>query len=86
MFRVKDNIARVQRAARLVKLLKTAIIPQAALALESSMAGYAVGKVDFLTMLDNLLRLQRDELDMHRELVAHAIAIAKLEEAVGIPL
>ncbi len=86
MFRVQDNIARVQRAARLVKLLKTAIIPQAALALESSMAGYAVGKVDFLTMLDNLLRLQRDELDMHRELVAHAIAIAKLEEAVGIPL
>jgi len=86
LFRVKDNVARVTRASRLTKLLGKAIIPQASLALESSMAGYGVGKVDFLTMLDNLLRLQRDEIDFHAEKVAHEIAMAKLEEAVGIPL
>ena len=86
LFRVKDNFARAERAERLVKLLGKAIIPQASLALESSMAGYSVGKVDFLTMLDNLLRLQRDEIDLHREKVAHEIAIAKLEEVVAIPL
>ncbi|RMH35526.1 MAG: TolC family protein [Nitrospirae bacterium] len=86
LFRVKDNFVRIQRSARLVKLLETAIIPQASLALESAIAGYAVGKVDFLTMLDNLLRLQRDEIELHRERVAHEIAVARLEEAVGIPL
>lgn len=86
LFRVKDNFARAERAERLVKLLGKAIIPQASLALESSIAGYAVGKVDFLTMLDNLLRLQRDEIDLHRELTTHEIAIAKLEEVVAIPL
>ncbi len=86
LFRVKDNFARAERAERLVKLLGKAIIPQASLALESSIAGYAVGKLDFLTMLDNLLRLQRDEIDLHREKVAHEIAIAKLEEVVAIPL
>ena len=86
LFRVKDSFVRAERAERLVKLLGKAIIPQASLALESSMAGYSVGKVDFLTMLDNLLRLQRDEIDLHREKVAHEIAIARLEEVVAIPL
>lgn len=86
LFRVKDNMARVERAKRLTKLLKEAIIPQASLALESSIAGYTVGSVDFLTMLDNLLRLQRDEIDLHRQRTAHEIAVARLEEAVGIPL
>ena len=86
LFRVKDNLVRVQRAARLAKLLEKAIIPQAALALESSMAGYAVGKVNFLTMLDNVLTLQQDELDLHREKTDHEIAIARLEEVVGMAL
>ena len=86
LFRIKDNMARAERAERLVKLIGQAIIPQASLALESSLAGYAVGTVDFLTMLDNLLRLQQDELALHREKADHEIAVAKLEEAVGIPL
>ena len=34
LFRMKDNFVRVQRAARLVKLIGGAIIPQASLALE----------------------------------------------------
>lgn len=85
-FRVKDHMVRAQRAARLVKLIGTAIIPQASLALESSIAGYSVGNVDFLTMLDNLLNLQQDELDLHRERTEHEIAIARLEEIVGVPL
>jgi outer membrane protein, heavy metal efflux system len=86
LFRVKDNFARAERATKLSRLLEHGVIPQASLALESSMAGYSVGKVDFLTMLDNLLKLQQDELDLHRERVAHEVAFAKLEEAVGIPL
>ncbi|RMH05829.1 MAG: TolC family protein [Nitrospirae bacterium] len=86
LFQVKDNFVRAQRAARLVKLIGKAIVPQASLALESSMAGYAVGKVDFLTLLDNVLSLQQDELDLHRQKTDHEIAIAKLEAIIGQPL
>lgn len=86
LFRVKDNVARVKRAAKLTRLLQDAIVPQASLALESSIAGYSVGNVDFLTMLDNLLRLQRDEIDLHQELTSHEIAIVGLEEAVGVQI
>jgi outer membrane protein TolC len=85
-FRIRDNMVRVERAERLIRLLRDAIIPQGGLALESSIAGYSVGNVDFLTMLDNLLKLQRDEIDLHQERTAHEIAITRLEEAVGIPL
>ncbi|GJL49226.1 MAG: PTS cellobiose transporter subunit IIC [Nitrospirales bacterium] len=86
LFQLKDNVARVQRADRLVKLIGGAIIPQASLALESSMAGYGVGKVDFLTMLDNVLKLQQDELDLHRQTTDHEIAIARIEEVIGQPI
>ena len=86
LFRLKDNFVRAQRAERLVKLIGQAIIPQASLALESAMAGYGVGKVDFLTMLDNVLRLQQDELDLHRQKTDHEIAVARIEEVIGQPL
>ncbi len=84
--RVKDSFVRVQRAERLIAILRDAIIPQATLALRSAQAGYSVGKVDFLTLLNSLLTLQESELELHGEMVAHEQAIARLEELTGGPL
>ncbi len=83
LFRVKDAYVRAKRAERLVKVVGSAIIPQATLALQSAQAGYAVGRVDFLTLLNNLLTLQENELELHGEKVAHEKAIAQLEEITG---
>jgi outer membrane protein TolC len=83
LFRVKDNVTQVQRAAKLVALFTDAIIPQARLTLESAQAGYAVGKVDFLTLLSSLLTLQENELELHGEIVEHEKALARLEEVIG---
>ena len=83
LFRVKDAYVRAKRAERLVKVVGSAIIPQATLALQSAQAGYAVGRVDFLTLLNNLLTLQENELELHGERVAHEKAIAQLEEMTG---
>ena len=83
LFRVKDAFVRAKRAERLVKVVGSAIIPQATLALQSAQAGYAVGRVDFLTLLNNLLTLQENELELHGERVAHEKAIAQLEEMTG---
>jgi len=83
LFRTKDNFAQVQRAERLIAILKDAIIPQARLTLESAQAGYAVGTVDFLTLLNSLLTLQENELELHGEMVEHEKAVARLEEIVG---
>ena len=86
LFQVKDNFERARRAKRLVRLLEKAIIPQASLVLKSSMAEYGVGKVDFFTLMDNVLKLQQDLLDLHRQRTDHEIALAKIEEVVGQPL
>ena len=83
LFRIKDNVAQVQRAEQLITIIREAIIPQARLTLEAAQAGYAVGKVDFLTLLSSLLTLQDNELELHSEIVEHEKALARLEEFIG---
>jgi outer membrane protein TolC len=83
LFRLRDNFAQAQRAERLIAILQNAIIPQATFTLESAQAGYAVGTVDFLTLLNSLLTLQENQLEWHGEMVEHEKAIARLEEILG---
>jgi outer membrane protein TolC len=86
LFQVKDAFVQTQRAERLITILRDAIIPQSTLALQAAQAGYAVGKVDFLTLLNSLLTLQENQLELHSEMVAHEQAVAKLEALTGGPL
>ncbi|MEK6617961.1 MAG: TolC family protein, partial [Nitrospirota bacterium] len=86
LFQVKDGFVQAQRAERLITILRDAIIPQATLALQASQAGYAVGKVDFLTLLNSLLTLQESQLELHGEMVAHEKSVARLEAVTGGPL
>ncbi|HLF96511.1 MAG TPA: TolC family protein [Methylococcaceae bacterium] len=81
--KIRDNLAQAERSAELVALLKDAIIPQARLTLASAQAGYAVGQVDFLTLLNSLLTLQENEIELHGEMVEHEKALARLEAIVG---
>jgi outer membrane protein TolC len=83
LFQVKDSFVQAQRAERLITILRDAIIPQATLGLQAAQAGYAVGKVDFLTLLNSLLTLQDSQLELHSEMVNHEKAIARLEAATG---
>lgn len=86
LFQVKDAFVQAQRAERLITILRDAIIPQATLGLRSAQTSYAVGKVDFLTLLNSLLTLQESELELYGEMVAHEKARARLEEVTGGPL
>ena len=86
LFQVKDGFVQAQRAERLITILRDAIIPQATLGLQAAQAGYAVGKVDFLTLLNSLLTLQDSQLDLHGEMVNHEKALARLEAVTGGPL
>jgi cobalt-zinc-cadmium efflux system outer membrane protein len=85
-FRVKDRYLAVTTAQRLLKLYGTTIIPQSSLSLESAIAGYEVGKVDFLTLLDNLVTLLNYELGYYEQLSNQEKAIAALEPFVGVNL
>ena len=82
--RIKDNVAQAERAEELIKLVGDAIIPQARFTLASAQASYAVGKVDFLTLLNSLLTLQENELEFHSEMVEYKKALARLEGIIGV--
>ena len=71
---------------RLLPLFSEGILPQAGLSLESARTGYAVGKVDFLTLLDNAIKLLEDELGYQEILVRYQKALAGLEELTGLSL
>jgi outer membrane protein TolC len=86
LFQAKDGFVQAQRAERLITILRDAIIPQATLALLAAQAGYGVGKVDFLTLLNSLLTLQESQLELHGEMVNHEKALARLEAVTGGPL
>jgi outer membrane protein TolC len=85
-FKIKDRYLAAATAERLLKLYGTTIIPQSSLSLESAISGYEVGKVDFLTLIDNLVTLQGYELSYYEQVSAVEKSVAALEPLVGRPL
>jgi outer membrane protein TolC len=82
-FKIKDRFLAATTAQRLLKLYGTTIIPQSSLSLESAISGYEVGKVDFLTLIDNLVTLQGYELSYYEQASAVEKSVAALEPLVG---
>jgi outer membrane protein TolC len=85
-FKIKDRLLAAATANRLVKLYGTTIVPLSSLSLESAISGYEVGKVDFLTLLDNLVTLLNYELSYYEQLSNAEKAVAALEPLVGVKL
>ena len=85
-FGVKDQFLIAKTSERLLAMYEQGVIPQAAASLESALAGYQTGKVDFLTLINNLTVLLNFEMDYYRELSNQQKAVARLEEFVGVKL
>ena len=84
--KVKDKYLAAMTAQKLVDLYGTTIISQSSLSLESAIAGYEVGKVDFLTLLDNVVTLLNYELSYYEQLSNLEKAVAAIEPLVGVRL
>jgi outer membrane protein TolC len=85
-FQVKQQYLMAKSSDDLARLYSQAIVPQSTLALESSLAAYEVGKVDFLNVLTNFLTVLDYEVNYYRELSNYQIALARLEPLVGMEL
>jgi outer membrane protein TolC len=83
LFLAKDQYLVAKTSERLLALYEAGIIPQAALSLESALAGYEVGSVDFLTLINNLMTLLNFEMQYYEELAKHEQALARLEPLVA---
>ncbi|HEV3332356.1 MAG TPA: TolC family protein [Bryobacteraceae bacterium] len=82
-FRINDDYLVAEASARLMKLYSETVLPQASLAMESSLATYETGTVDFLSVLTNFSLVIDTEMNYHEEAMSYMLALARLEEMTG---
>ena len=82
-FQLKDAYLKTRADESLLDLYGGAVIPQATLALESSISGYRVGSLDFLSLLSNLSTLLEYEVKYQEVLADYWKALAILESLTG---
>jgi outer membrane protein TolC len=83
-FQVKEQFLAARASEELLALYAKALVPQASLALESSMASYQVGKLDFMSLLANFQSILEYESNYYEELANFQMALARLEELTGV--
>ena len=82
-FEIKQQYLSAKASEQLLSLYTKAVVPQSSLALESSMAAYQVGNVDFLSLLANFTTLWSYETDYYRQLADYQTALAGIELLTG---
>ncbi len=80
---IKDLYARLQTAERTVNLYAQQLIPDAERTLQSVLAAYQTGTLDFLSLLDSQRMLLNFRLAYVKELANYRQQIAALKRAVG---
>ncbi|HEU4989044.1 MAG TPA: TolC family protein, partial [Gemmatimonadaceae bacterium] len=78
--------ADVMRARRLEALYRHTVLPQAEAAAASALASYRVGRVDFMTVLDDRMTVNRYEQALRQLEADEGEAWARLEALVARPL
>jgi outer membrane protein TolC len=71
--------ADAERSRHLAELYATSILPQARAAVEGALAAYRVGGVDFMSVIDNQMTVNRYEIELVRLTAAYHAARAELE-------
>jgi outer membrane protein TolC len=82
-FELKQQYLAAKASERLLTLYSKGVVPQSSLALESSMAAYQVGNVDFLSLIANFTTLLDYETDYYRQLADYQTALARMESLTG---
>ena len=84
--RIQEDYQMATTSVRLARLYRDTVLPQARLALESSMASYQTGAVDFLSVLTNFGTVLEYEMTYFDELSTYHTAVSRLEEMTGTPV
>ncbi len=75
--------AEAERARNLAELYSNAIVPQARAAVESALSAYRVGRVDYMTLIENEMTVNRYRVESIRLTAEYHGAIAALEALVA---
>lgn len=81
--RIGELLAELDRARTLIDLYEGTVIPQAEANVESSYSSYRVGSVDFMTLVDARMTVNRYEQEYYELLADYGMGVAELETVVG---
>ncbi len=81
--RIGQLLAELETSRILVELYRDEVIPEARVTVESAFSSYRVGAVDFLTLVDAQMTVNRYEGDLYALLASYGAAVAALESTVG---
>jgi outer membrane protein, heavy metal efflux system len=86
LFHVKDDYLMAKSSEQLMELYTRTLLPQATLTLESAMASYQVGKLEFVSLLTNFRNVLDYELEYYDQFANFHEALARIEETTGRPM
>jgi outer membrane protein TolC len=78
-----ETRARAVQDQNLIRLYRASIVPQARAAVQASLSSYRVGRVTFMTLVDNQMTVNRYETETYRLLADYRQAVGELEALVG---
>ena len=81
--RIGEAYASLMRARSLARLYGTTVLPQADATVASAMSAYRVGGVDFMTLLDDRMTVNRYRQELYTLDAEQGKAWAELEMLVG---
>jgi cobalt-zinc-cadmium efflux system outer membrane protein len=82
-YQIKDQYLAAENSRRLMDLYSKLIIPQASLALESSLNSYSTGSLEFLSVLSNFSAILENEMKYYESRTQLLQAQANIQELVG---
>ena len=77
------NLFAFDAARRTQALLRTELLPQSQLSLQSARAGYESGKVDFASLLEAQRQIRRARQELLKSEVEAQLRLADIERLVG---
>ena len=81
--RIGETLADLSQARTLIGLYREQILPQARATVQSSLSSYRVGAVDFMTLVDAQMALNRFQGEYFGLLASYGTGIARLEMTIG---
>jgi outer membrane protein TolC len=85
-YRIEDAYLAAQTSFQLLNLYLNTVIPQAHLALQSSLNAYQTGTADFLSVFTNHIAVVDYEMNYHEQMLNYHLALSQLEELTGLKL
>ena len=81
--RIGEAYADLRRARDLARLYRTTVLPQAEATVSSALSSYRVGKVDFMTLLDDQMTVNKYRQELSALEADEGKAWAELEMLTG---